>query len=64
MKTGAVVTNFSYRVLGANPKMEMKLTPEVQIIIEDGRDFSEMLEGIATEVTEILNAPEIVSAVT
>ena len=64
VKTGAVVTNFSYRVLGANPKMEMKLTPEVQIIIEDGRDFSEMLEGIATEVTEILNAPEIVSAVT
>jgi len=63
LKPGAVLTHFSYEVTGINPKVKMNLKPQVQIVIEDGRDFSEMLEGIRGEVTEILNAPEILAAV-
>lgn len=63
VKKDAVVTCFSYRVLDADFKMHMNLRPEVQIVIEDGRDFSEILEGITVEVTEILYAPEIIAAV-
>jgi hypothetical protein len=63
LKEGAVLAHFSYRVTGSNPEVTMNLTPVVQIVIEDGRDFSEMLEGIKREVTEILDAPEILAAV-
>jgi hypothetical protein len=33
------------------------------IALENGRDFTEVLEVIEAEVTEILNAPEIIAAV-
>lgn len=63
IKEGAVVTRFSCRVLASNPEVKMYLAPQVQIVIEDGRDVSEMLEGLSREIAEILNAPEIVAAV-
>ena len=64
LKAGTVLARFSYRVIGLDHKVGMNLTPQVQIVIEDGRDFSEMLEGIAVEVRQILTAAEIVAAVT
>jgi hypothetical protein len=64
IQPGAVVTHFSYRITGSDPKVKMNLQPTAQVVIEDGRDFSEMLEGIRREVTEILNAPQILAAVT
>jgi hypothetical protein len=63
LKNGAVVTRFSVEITGQDPKMKMNLRPEAQIVDKHGRDFSEMLEGIRGEVTEILNAPEILAAV-
>jgi len=63
LKKDAVVTRFSVEITGNDPKMKMNLRPEAQIVDKHGRDFSEMLEGIRGEVTEILNAPEIVAAV-
>jgi len=64
LKEGAVLAHFSYVITGQDPEMKMELRPQAQIVIEDGRDFSEMLEGIAREVREILDAPEILAAVT
>lgn len=64
LKEGAVMTHFSYRVTEPDPQVVVEVRPTVQIVIEDGRDFSEMLEGIRGEVTAILNAPEIIAAVT
>jgi hypothetical protein len=63
LEQGAVVALFSWRITGPDPKVQMKLTPAVQIVDEQWRDFSEMLQGIKTEVTEILDAPEILAAV-
>ena len=63
LEKDAVVAHFSYLVTGRNFKVKMNLTPAVEIVDEHRRDFSEMLEGIRVEVTEILNAPEIHAAV-
>ena len=63
MKKDAVITQFSYRVTSADLAVKMEVRPQVQIVIEDGRDFSELLEGIAVEVAEILYAPEIIASV-
>lgn len=64
LKAGAELARFSYRITEQDPEMKMELRPQAQIVIEDGRDFSEMLEGIAREVREILDAPEILAALT
>jgi hypothetical protein len=59
LKAGTEVAYFSCRITGPNPKMRMKVSPTVQIIIEDWADMTEMVEGLRREVREILNAPEI-----
>jgi hypothetical protein len=63
VKDGAVVALAYFQVTGENPEIEMHLKPTIQIALEDGRDFTEILEVIDAEVTEILNAPEILAAV-
>jgi hypothetical protein len=63
LEAGAVVAHFSYRVIAANPKVKMDLKPQAQIVDEDWRDFSEMLEGIRAEVAQILYAPQITAAI-
>jgi hypothetical protein len=51
------------RSIGPNPKMQMKISPTVQVIVEGLADMTELVEGIRGEVREILNAPEISAAV-
>lgn len=63
LKEGAVVTRFSYLVTGPNHKVHMNLSPEAEVVVEPGIEFSSALEGIKREVTEILNAAEIIAAV-
>jgi hypothetical protein len=40
----------------------MKLNPTLHIALEDGAGFGDVLDEIRREVVEILNAPEIVAA--
>ncbi|MGZ4333877.1 MAG: hypothetical protein ACXVRJ_06345 [Gaiellaceae bacterium] len=63
LKQGTEVARFEVVVTGPNPKMKMKIAPTVQVVIEDWADMSEMIEGLRVEVREILNAPEIIAAV-
>lgn len=63
LKSGTEVARFEVIVTGPNPKMKMKIAPTVQVIIENWADMSEMIEGLRVEVRDILNAPEIVAAV-
>ncbi len=63
LKSGTEVAGFACRITGPDPKMKMKVSPTVQIIIEDWADMTEMIEGLRGEVREILNAPEIAAAV-
>jgi hypothetical protein len=64
LKDGAIVTRFSCEVTAPNPKVEMELRPQAEISIENGVEFSAALESIRAEVAEILDAPEILAAVT
>lgn len=59
LQSGAVVTRFAVRVTGADPKLQIKIGPTVQVLIEGWADMSEMIEGLRREVHEILHAPEI-----
>ena len=63
LKQGTEVARFEVVVTGPNPEMKMKIAPTVQVLIEDWADMSEMIEGLRAEVREILNAPEIIAAV-
>jgi hypothetical protein len=63
LKPGTKVTHFSVIVTGPNPEMKMEIGPTVQVIIEGWADMSELIEGLRGEIREILNAPEIVAAV-
>jgi hypothetical protein len=63
VKDGAVLTYLECQVTGLNPKITVKLQPTFQISLEDGTGFGHVLEDIRSQVTEILNAPEIGAAV-
>lgn len=59
LQSGSVVARFAVRVTGPDPKLQIKIGPTVQVLIEGWADMSEMIEGLRREVREILNAPEI-----
>ena len=58
LKSGTEVAGFACRITGPGPKMKMKVSPTVQIIIEDWADTTEMIEGLRGEVREILTRPK------
>lgn len=63
LKDGAELNYWECVVTGLHPKVQMALTPTVEIVVEGRSGFGGVLEGIRREVTEILNAPEIIAAV-
>jgi hypothetical protein len=63
LKQGTEVARFEVLVTAPNPEMKMQVAPTVQVIVEGWADMSELIEGLRTEVREILNAPEITTAV-
>jgi hypothetical protein len=62
LKDGAEIVRILCEIFGSDPKVEMTFAPAGYVILEDGRSVSEVLGGIRREVAEILNAPEITSA--
>lgn len=63
VKDGAVVTLLECRVTGLNPKVSVKFNPTFHIAHEDGAGFGDVLDEIRREAVEILDAPEILAAV-
>lgn len=63
VKDDAVIAVLRCLATGTNPQLQMDLQPTIHIAMEDGQDFTDVLEIIGGEVREILHAPEIVSAV-
>jgi hypothetical protein len=64
LKRGAVVAHIQCAItVPRNPKVEVNVTPSAYVVLEDGRAIFDLLGGIRAEVTEILNAPEITSAI-
>jgi hypothetical protein len=63
LKTGTKIAQVTARITGPKPKMEMKVSPQVQVIVEGLADMTELVEGLRDEVRKILNAPEIIAAV-
>ena len=64
LKRGAVVARLQLALtVPRQPKVDVTVTPAAYVVLEDGRAISDLLGGIRAEVTEILNAPEITSAV-
>jgi hypothetical protein len=62
LKTGTKIVHVTARITGPNPKMEMKVRPTVQVIVEGIADMTELIEGLRGEVRWILDAPEITAA--
>jgi len=62
-KSGAVVAIIEALITGEPAQLNMNIAPTIQIILEDGREFSDLLDQIGNEVREILGAPEILAAV-
>lgn len=62
-KPGAPIAGFRLRATGLDPKVRMYGSFEPCISLEDGGELVYILERIRDEVTEILYAPEITSAV-
>ncbi|HLG07544.1 MAG TPA: hypothetical protein VI409_02610 [Gaiellaceae bacterium] len=58
-----MVAHYTCRVTGEHPEMHMKLTPKAEVVVEKWGDFYNALEVIRLEVVEVLNAPEILAAV-
>ena len=63
VKDNAELTYWESEVTGLNPHVTMALAPAYEIIVEGRSGFGTVLEFIRREVTEMLNAPEIVAAV-
>src|SRR4051794_24222138 len=63
VKDNAVLQRWECRVTGLNPQVRMQLQPAFDISVEGGPGFGHVLKDIEVEVREILNAPEIVTAV-
>jgi hypothetical protein len=63
LKAGTKIAHITARITGPNPKMKMKVSPTVQVIVEGLTDMTEMIEGLRGEVRKILDAPEILAAV-
>jgi hypothetical protein len=63
LKNGAELQWWTCRVTGLNPKVAMELHGAYDISVENGPGFGHVLDEIRGEVTEILNAPEIIAAV-
>jgi hypothetical protein len=63
LKSGAVVLRIQCAItVPRTPKVAVTVTPSGYVVLEDGRAIFDLLAGIRAEVIEILNAPEIVSA--
>ncbi len=62
LETNAVIGTFRVIVLAADPKVEMGLTPQLYVVLEDGRPMLQTLNLIREQVETILNAPEIAAA--
>jgi hypothetical protein len=63
VKDNEIVALMRCQATGPNPELEMNLQPTIHIAMEDGRDFTDVLEIIGREVRHILSAPEIAAAV-
>lgn len=63
LKKGTVVAHFSCRVLKPDPEMRMVIHPTVEVALEDRGEVTSLLEGIRREVTQILDAPEILAGI-
>ncbi len=63
LKPGAELVRGTAVVTGPNPKVDMELRPTVEIVVEDWGDFYGTLEVVSVEVAKVLDAPEIVTAV-
>jgi hypothetical protein len=64
LKSGAVVMCLQCAVtVPRQPKVEVNVNPSAYVVLDDGRSIFDLLAGIQAEVTEILNAPEILAAV-
>jgi hypothetical protein len=63
LKDDAVLQRWECQVTGLEPNVTMQLQPSFDIAIEGGRGFGHVLADIQREVSEILNAPEILAAV-
>ena len=63
VKDDAVVALMECRVTRPNPRVSMKFRPSIEIIVEDRGGFGYVLDDIRREVAEILDAPEILAAV-
>jgi len=62
-KDDAVVALLECRRTGLNPNVSMKFQPAFHIAMENGRGFGDVLEDIRVEVTEILDSPQILAAI-
>ncbi len=63
LKNDAVLTRWECRVTGLKPNVTMQLQPTIDISVERGAGFGNVLENVRVEVTEILDAPKILAAV-
>jgi hypothetical protein len=63
LKAGTPIAGMIIERTGPNPKMDVDLGLGGYIALEDRRDALIILDQIKTEVTKILNAPEIITAV-
>jgi hypothetical protein len=63
LKEGAELQWWECRVTGLNPKVTMQIQPTIDIAVEGGAGFGDLLDSIRREVVEILGAPEILAAV-
>ncbi|HUF02444.1 MAG TPA: hypothetical protein VMN35_08470 [Gaiellaceae bacterium] len=63
VKDDAVVLRLECRVTGPKPQVTVNLQPTFHIALEDGRGFGDVLGDIQSEVTQVLDAPEILAAI-
>jgi hypothetical protein len=63
LKKDAELQWWECRVTGFHPHVTMKVQPTIEIAVESRHGFGIVLEIIEREVREILNAPEIIAAV-
>jgi hypothetical protein len=63
VKAGAVTMVLECRVTGPNPAVRGELRPTMHIALEDGRGFGDVLAEIQREITHVIDAPEILAAV-
>jgi hypothetical protein len=62
VKDGAVITLIECRATRQSPNVQMVYEPTFHIALADQRGFGAVLDYIQMQVTQILNAPEIVES--